>query len=111
MAEKVEELVETLTADNELMNALIAVMRQSLQQFSVDSRAVQPVQPVHESLLGEFGTKTDVAQCSNGKSVADIDICEGPSKLNQPTECADTYGMKAVQPDSVPSELNQSKVC
>ena len=56
--EKVEELVRNLTADNELMSALIAVVRQSLQ-FSVDSRAVQPVQPVHEGLMGEFGTKTD----------------------------------------------------
>ena len=111
MAEKLEELVETLAADRELMSTLMAVMRQRLQQLSVDSRAVQPGQPVHEGLMGEFGTKTDVAQCSNGKSVADIDICEGPSKLNQPTECVDTYGPKAVQSDSVPSELNQSKVC
>ena len=39
MAEKVEELAETLAADRELMSALMAVMSQSLQ-LSVDSRAV-----------------------------------------------------------------------
>ena len=61
MAEKVEELVKNLTADRELMSALMAAMRQNPQQLSVDSRAVQPVQPVHEGLMGEFGTKTDVA--------------------------------------------------
>ena len=86
MAEKVEELVETLAADRELMSTLMAVMRQSLQ-LSVDSRAVQPVQPVHEGLRGEFGTKTDEMQ--------------GPSELNQLTECPDTHGPKAAQPDSV----------
>ena len=104
MAEKVEELVELLLAQSieqrEQMSALITVIHQKVQPLSVDSKAAQPVQPVHEGLMGEFGTKTDVAQCSNGKSVAEVDI-EGPSELNQSTECADTHGPKAAQPDSV----------
>ena len=139
MAEKVEELLlKTLAASieqREQMNALMAVMHQRVQQLSVDSKAAQPVQPVHEGLMGEFGAKTDVAQCSIGKSVADIDKYSVPnessqskectdthgpkaaqsdsvlSELNQSTECTDTHGPKAAQPESVPSELNQSKEC
>ena len=61
--------------------------------------------------MGEFWAKTDVAQCSIGKSVADINKYEGPSELCQSKECADNHGPKAAQPDSVPSELNQSKEC
>ena len=114
MAEKVEELLlKTLAASieqREQVSALMAVMRQKVQPLSVDSKAAQPVQPVHEGLMGEFGAKTDVAQCSIGKSVADIDK-DGPSELNQSTECTDTHGLKAAQPESVPSELNQSKEC
>ena len=93
------------------MSALMTVIHQKVQPLSVDSKAAQPVQPVHEGLMGEFGAKTDVAQCSIGKSVADINRQDGPSELNQSTECADTHGPKAAQPDSVPSELNQSKEC
>ena len=73
--------METLAADRELMNTLMAVMRQHLQQLSVDSRAVQPGQPVHEGLMGEFGAKTDEKQVQ--------------SELNQSTECTDTHGPKA----------------
>ena len=79
------------------MSALMTVIHQKVQPLSVDSKAAQPVQPVHEGLMGEFGTKTDEMK--------------EPSELNQSTECADTHGPKAAQPDSVPSELNQSTEC
>ena len=63
MAERVEELVELLLAQSieqrEQVDALVAVMRQKVQPLSVDSKAAQPVQPVHEGLMGEFGAKTD----------------------------------------------------
>ena len=115
MAEKVEELLlKALAASieqREQMNALMAVMHQRVQQLSVDSKTAQPVQPVHESLMGEFRAKTDVVQCSKGKSVADIDKYSVPSELSQSTECTDTHEPKAAQPDSVPNELNQSKEC
>ena len=115
MAEKVEELLlkflATSIEQREQVSALVAVMHQKVPQLSVDSKAAQPVQPVHESLMGEFGAKTDVAQCSKGKSVADIDKYNVPNELNQSTECTDTHGPKAAQPDSVPSELNQSTEC
>ena len=103
MAEKVEELLLKFLAmsieQREQMEALMAVMRQKVQPLSVDSKAAQPVQPVHEGLMGEFGAKTDVAQCSKGKSVADIDKYSVPSELNQSTECTDTHGPKAAQPE------------
>ena len=93
MAEKVEELLlKALAASieqREQMNALMAVMHQRVQQLSVDSKAAQPVQPVHEGLIGEFGAKTDEKQ--------------GPSELNQSTECTDTHGPKAAQPDKLQS--------
>ena len=96
MAEKVEELLlkflATFIEQREQVSALVAVMHQKVPQLSVDSKAAQPVQPVHEGLMGEFGAKTDEKQV--------------PSELNQSTECTDTYGPKAAQPDSVPSELN-----
>ena len=50
-------------------------MHQRLTQFGVDIKVAQPVQPVHEGLMEEFGAKTDVAQCSNEKSDADINKC------------------------------------
>ena len=79
MAEKLEELLLTaLAASIEQkcqMNALMAVMHQRVTQLSVDIKAAQPVQPVHEGLMEEFGAKTDVAQCSNKKSDADINKC------------------------------------
>ena len=61
MAEKVEELVELLLAmsieQREQMSALMTVIHQKVQPLSVDSKAAQPVQPVHEGLMGEFGQK------------------------------------------------------
>ena len=96
MAEKVEELLlkflATSIEEREQMSALMTVMRQRFQPLIVDSKAAQPVQPVHEGLMGEFGAKTDEKQ--------------GPSELNQSTECTDTHGPMAAQSDSVPSELS-----
>ena len=77
MAEKLQQLLLTAVAatikQQQQMNALMAVMHQRL--IGVDIKVAQPIQPVHEGLMEEFGTKTDVAQCSNEKSDADINKC------------------------------------
>ena len=77
MAEKLQQLLLTAVAatieQQQQMNALMAVMHQRL--IGVDIKVAQPVQPVYECLMEEFGVKTDVAQYSNEKSDADINKC------------------------------------